>query len=599
MKFGNQASQIALTLFCVLLFPASWVFVHFLMVNKQWCFADFCVESMGSRRVPVRNTLAIYYSFIAFVAIVAFFSARVSSVRRFVSHTVFSTLTITVGELAFFILAIILTSIVVPAIIWTPYFNMWAATVPKTTGMDMTMNMTMTMASSKIDPSNWTWIRLVYETLILVTGDILALLLGLSILPVSKNSILGKILDLPYTTTVRIHRWIGYSIFWITIIHLLITMMASAMDPKPVYQLFFTISKDASIYGSLNYIYITGFISFFFLAIVIGTSLPYIRRNFFNTFYWTHFLIFLSVAAAYIHASMSIFYMIPGLILYTMDVFIRIYNSFTYTSIVSVVMEDSGLITLTAKFDEPVGPGEFMRVKLASVSNFEFHPWSAIPNNNGTLSFVFSADSSHPKEWSYKAMKSLSENPNQSISLQGPYGKKIQFTANKTREDVLVFYVGGTGIAPAIAAISSILGPNVTESDPHVKQGKDSEQGNYTAVNADGTRIFLFWAASSEKINNFSLIQPWLEPNSPVTVQLFDTSASAIESKSSLINQHRPHLKGLLNKFISPFTDDNSKIGVFLCGPEGFVKDALLSIETFKKKNKNVRVTVEIESFAL
>ncbi|KAJ3337238.1 hypothetical protein HDU83_008859, partial [Entophlyctis luteolus] len=292
--------EVAFALLSVAFFPAAWVLVYFMLVNPKWCFADFCVETMGSRRVPVRNTLAIFYCFLAFTAMMAFASKKVSAVRKVLGRPVFGTTTVTVGETAWFSLALFITLIGVPAMLWPPYWNMWASMSMMTGGM-----------GDGLITSYWPWARYVYETLILTTGDSLALILGLCILPVSKNSILAAYFDLPYTSTLRVHMWLGYALFWTIVFHLIITILSYVLDETPLATLFFYV-VPGSPWGHSNYLFLTGMLSFFIFGFVLLTSLSYVRRVAYNVFYLTHFLVFAGVLFAYFHAFMSIFYMIPG-----------------------------------------------------------------------------------------------------------------------------------------------------------------------------------------------------------------------------------------------------------------------------------------------
>jgi DMSO/TMAO reductase YedYZ heme-binding membrane subunit len=303
-KRSVTALQIATVLLSVAFFPASWVLVYYILDHRSWCFADFCVESMGSRKIPVRNTLAIFYCFLGLTAFIALASQRVLAIKRILSKNFMLGSSVTFGEITWFVIALLVINIGVPAMIWKDYWNMWDMMV-----MDMDDSTDM---GDGLFTTYWPWIRLVYETLILTTGDSLAINFGLVMLPVSKNSFLATYFDLPYTSMLRVHQWLGFSLFWLTVIHLLLTMLSYSMDITPLYKLFFTVIYDPQTWGHSNYLFITGMISFLILAVVVITSMRFIRRRFYNSFYFIHFLVFVSIMFAYFHASMSIYYLIPG-----------------------------------------------------------------------------------------------------------------------------------------------------------------------------------------------------------------------------------------------------------------------------------------------
>ncbi|KAJ3007370.1 UNVERIFIED_CONTAM: hypothetical protein HDU68_003553 [Siphonaria sp. JEL0065] len=487
-------SQLALGALSLAFFPAAYVLVYFMMEHKEWCFADFCVESMGSRRVPVRNTLAIYYSFLAFTAIIAFAAKKLCTLKRIVGMKLHSRYSVTLGEVAWFSTALLLTLIVVPAMIWKPYWNMWASMLVSMANGKMNMGPGM-------QEKTWPWVRIVYETMILTTGDSLALLIGLVLIPVSKNSFLAWFLDLPYTSTLRIHMWLGYSIFWLTVYHLIITILSFSLDQTPLYELFFTIPAGTP-WGNIKYIYITGMVSFFLIGIVTITSLSYVRRKAYNVFYLTHFLIFISLLFAYFHASMDIFYAIPGLCMYALDGCIRLASKFSKSVVKSVVFEECGYITVTVSTTQAADarPGQFMRVNVPAVSAFEFHPWSIVKATPDSVSFMFQR-SSETKEWSSLVADKLKSDSNIAIHLQGPFGKEIDLVASSQKQqNALVFYVAGTGIAASIAAIEQAVKRN-TES-------------------AIQTKVFLFWTAGYSGIEKISWIQEWVANGKVVVVEL-------------------------------------------------------------------------------
>ncbi|KAI9353867.1 hypothetical protein BDR26DRAFT_890305 [Obelidium mucronatum] len=568
-----SAAQLAFGAISIAFFPAAWVLVHFMMVHKEWCFADFCVESMGSRRVPVRNTLVVYYCFLGFSALVALAAKSSAVVKRVVGLKIHPRYTVTVGEVAWFSMALLLSLIIVPAMIWNPYWNMWVSMLKSMSSGKMNMGAGMQMQS-------WPWIRIVYETMTLTTGDSLALLLGLVILPVSKNTFLGTFLDLPYTSTVRMHMWLGYAIFWMTVVHLLVCMFAKALDTTPLYELFFTVPADTP-WGNLKYIYLMGMIAFFFLGFVTFTSLSYFRRKHYNFFYVTHFLVLIVVVFAYLHASMDIFYMIPGLCMYAVDGFIRLYSLQSKETVESVIFEESGYITVTVatKQGASARPGQFMRVNVPSVSTFEFHPWSIVKSTPDSVSFVFQR-SFQDKEWSSLVADKLKADSNLAVHLQGPFGKEIDVAADNSLNSV-VFYVAGTGIAASVAAIKQVMERNAAASGPP-------------------TKIYLFWSSRKSGMQTLSWFQNSINDTKHVTVELFQTCDDEVPSADHVMS-HRPNLKQLLNKYISPLVSESGVVscGVFVCGPETFVRDALESASAFQNSRKEVKLTVEVESYDL
>ncbi|KAJ3401147.1 ferric/cupric-chelate reductase [Chytriomyces hyalinus] len=577
-----SVSKLALGLVSLAAFPAAWVFVHFLMANKQWCFSDFCVESMGSRRIPVRSSLVVFYCFLLFTGLVAVASKHLPAFRSLLARRVHSRNTLTVAEVSWFALVLLVSLVAVPAMIWSPYWNMWAS---------MVANMSSGSSSSghnhgaAMQATNWPWIRIVHQNLILVSGDSLSLLLGFVILPVSKNSFLADFFDLPYNSTMRMHMWLGFTIFWWSMFHLVVTMLAYSVEATPILELFFKWPANAT-WGNMSFLYITGVVSFVFLAVVVVTSLSYVRRKAYNLFYLTHFLIFVSILFAYLHASMCIFYMIPGLCMYAIDGTMRLASRFSPSYIQAVTIEECGLlsVTVSTKSADAARPGQFMRVNIPSVSKLEFHPWSIVKSSKDTVSFLFAPHSSCEKEWSSRVAAAVKGTAalNTVVHLQGPFGKEMALLKDADGMDAIVFYVAGTGIAACIAAVDELL-ETATSSVP---------------------AIHVFWSTRNTNMSSLSWVQKWSAEKvskrvNLVMFQTCDEQAWLMADTESAALNHRPELKSLLNKHVALQEFGSMELGVFVCGPERFVRDALESVDTFTRHRKGVRVTVEVESYDL
>jgi DMSO/TMAO reductase YedYZ heme-binding membrane subunit len=605
------ALQIATVLLSIAFFPASWVLVYYLLDHRNWCFADFCVESMGSRKIPVRNTLAVFYCFLGLTALIALASQRVHAIKRFFSKSFMLSTSVTLGEITWFVVALLVINIGVPAMIWKDYWNMWDM-------MAMDMDGSGDMGDGFFT-AYWPWIRIVYETLILTTGDSLAINFGLVMLPVSKNSFLATYFNLPYTSMLRIHQWLGFSLFWLAVLHLLLTMLSYSMDITPLYKLFFTVIYDPPTWGDSNYLFITGMISFLILGIVIITSMTFIRRRFYNSFYFIHFLVFVSIIFAYLHASMSIYYLIPGrcfvqhywfaialnltfmisgFCLYGIDVVTCLSARFALYPIRSVNYEDCGYFTVKIQINKVSNarPGQFIRIAIPDISNLEFHPFTVAESTAESVTFVFAPNrqSGSHSEWTNKLAQALQTNSQRMVCIQGPYGKTMEIVNVASNLDAFVFYVGGTGITAALAAIHVLL----------------DDMNNLSPADAPAAskKIFLFWAAGVEPIDSFSLIRDWVtnvtaNTAAPV-VRLFDTTDPGYDKpicNETLVTRGRPHMLTLLNKHITPLFDDVKplNLGIFICGPEGFTSDGISGANAFKHANKNVNITLEVESFCL
>ncbi|ORY45583.1 hypothetical protein BCR33DRAFT_716248 [Rhizoclosmatium globosum] len=449
-----------------------------------------------------------------------------------------------------------------------------------------------------------------------VSGDALAVLMGFVMIPVSKNSFLATFFDLPYTAMARVHIWIGRVIWWLTVFHTVDGIMKYVLNNRDPLNMI-RVPKNPE-WGDHDFVGVTGIVATAALLIITLTSLDFVRRKYFNVFFYTHFLVFIFILFAYFHASNCIYYILPGLFMYTVDGFMRLYSRYSPRDKVSnVIFEDCGYVTLTiaTKKAATVRPGEFMRVCFPEVSKYEFHPWSVVRANAESVTFLFATASENQKEWTWKLQALLVERKaagtvgEVEVCLQGPFGSEIGFlnsvgVAGKKTPDMYVFYVGGTGLAASVQGIEKILAH-------------------------ESTKVLLVWSARVVGMENLSLVKELIakgkQTGGNLSVELYETRGDAVaqdpESIENLtatklmseknleevglaghqLHHQRSDLLAILQKHVSVVDLDTStvEVGLFVCGSGGLTKHALQSSTQFQRDNKNVQINLVVEPFAL
>ncbi|KAJ3016719.1 UNVERIFIED_CONTAM: hypothetical protein HDU68_012075 [Siphonaria sp. JEL0065] len=550
MKYSKQ--ELAFGVISLAFFPASLGFVYALMENPKWCLADMCINS----RDLIQTNLWIYYGFLTVAGIVALLATKLSRLNLLLSRKVASKSTISLGELGFSLLMLMM---LLSAGSWNyKYFH--------------------ERRQAKWFQRNRPLSGLIFNTLYNVSGDLCAIMMGLVMIPVAKNSFLATFLNLPYTS------------------------LRSAREIADYYFKY----EPGHPWGHHEYIMIVGFVAILALTFVVMTSLDYVRRRWYNTFFYTHFFVFIFILFAYFHASSCIYFALPGLLMYTVDGFIRLRNRFQLDKVSAVIFEDSGYITVTVQTTKAAraAPGQFMRVCFPKLCN-EFHPWSIVESTETNTTFMF-VKSAKPDEWSTRVAEYLRQQKEHGmagdvmVSLQGPYGKEIDVV--KRIPDVFVCFVGGTGVAACVSAVKWVL---------------------FNATSEKETKVFLFWSSRSHNLDSLSHLKGLLAMSADcLHIQLFETgnewatsdlgtaggTPSLYDGKRELTltlmethSKKRADLNHLLQKFVAPLDvfETVFEVGVFVCGPKSLSLDALAACDTFQKEHAGFRVAVEVESFYL
>ncbi|KAJ3236269.1 ferric/cupric-chelate reductase [Chytriomyces hyalinus] len=560
-------------------FPASLVVVYYMMDNKSWCLADHCIA--GAIAPQIRYSLAVFYGFLALTAATVVASKKVPGLRRVLSKSIIPGTTITVGEIGWFIGVLAICCVGLPIMYWRYNWDRRA---------------------EKFIPQ-YSYTRLVYHTLMMASGDCLAVIMGFQFILPSKNSFFATFLDLPYTSMVRVHTWIGFTTLLMVLTHFVAFMLSYNLTKEGIAKTLFA-SADGKAWGKGAYVDLLGFSAFWVLVIITASSFAVVRRKCYNVFYYLHFLTYPFAVMIYLHAQSAAYFLMPGLFMYILDVIIRACTVFSSDTVTKVIVEEYGYITVTVATTKArnAKPGQFMRVNVPSVSMFEYHPWSIVHSDERSATFLF-APSVKANEWSTLVAEQLksykqgghSTFGNVSVVLQGPYGKEMDMTRYGQMHNASVFYVGGTGLSACVAAINTIIEENDVKVMP--------------------TKVVLCWSSRSGGTANMSLLQDWIKTGK-VVLELYETSGADLDKSeqtllqpssagghSALVQRGRPTLANVLDAHVKPLIASGEmlvRVGVFICGPAGLTRDGMRQAAKFAQENKSACVVeVEAESYQL
>ncbi|KAJ3304979.1 ferric/cupric-chelate reductase, partial [Gonapodya sp. JEL0774] len=284
-----------------------------------------------------------------------------------------------------------------------------------------------------------------------------AMLIGFLLIPTSKNSVVAHYLRIPYTSCLRVHQWTAWALTAFALLHTVLSMAWKSLELVPLVQTFFTIPAGAK-WGSEKFRYATALPALACLLLIVVFALEVVRRTRYNLFLWSHLLGIPFIGFAYLHDSIDIYFAVPGLLLYGVDVVMRVSSRFIVLPVASVSHEPSGYKVITVTCDKSALPGQFMRVIVPSVSRLEAHPWSVASCAQGKITFLV-GPSKGPKQWTQKVFRYLEESKKgyARVCLQGPFGNPVSFVTEGPFHDAYVFLVAGSGISPAIASIEHLL----------------------------------------------------------------------------------------------------------------------------------------------
>jgi predicted ferric reductase len=439
-------------------------------------------------------------------------------------------------------------------------------------------------------------------------GDVL---LGLILIPLGRNSFLPALLDIHIDAALRFHKRCGILLCLVTVAHgfVIWTKTTTLLDP-PSYS-YWTFNINVQGPKWIFYVSDAGFMTTFgFIAgaalIILWTfTFPTIRRRLYHIFYSIH-IIFgpIMIITACLHTSSIWYYSMPGAFLLLTDWIIRLYH---YTVGVKGVAtrEACGYIRIDVLNRMKVHVGGFVMLRIKELGYQISHPFTVASDPTANSLVLLVKPSITQAEWSYKLASLVPfrcSSKEITMQIDGPFGG-LKF--NVSRMNVVACFVGGVGVAGALAIASHIL---------------NYETGPYS--------VFIFWAARELTAGNLSVLQELRRRRDPrLCIHLYGSAATFLfnhgsENKEATLNVEvgiklsdeffdeslayniqsegitgsldRMIPEALLQQEVLPVTTPSGKIGIYTCGPKALMDSVQKACEQCPK---TVEIHLHRESF--
>lgn len=446
-------------------------------------------------------------------------------------------------------------------------------------------------------------------------GRINEILLGLSLLPVSRNSVLDRIFGLSYVNAIRFHRITGWCLVLSICIHGLAFVIAAAYDPFQTWGSLVFNAYDAPIALSMeqsNTTYLTwgngmfmnflGVMGFFCMLPAAIFSCNYFRRNTYNLFYTAHFFFWAMIAFAWLHATSNFYYSLPGMGLYFLDVAVRLFHQcdgLSKVPVISAKEEVGGIIRidLDTKFRtelENSNAEDFVRVCFPAVDPLEWHPLTLVRGSHrGVMSLYMSTSCAFPNrlDWAKdSATYLLANNGNASAGIDGPFrGHSINPVL--LQDERILFLTGGSGVTPVPGLCWNAKKPHVVVWSVRLCPGEAHGAAVRFSLFADlpdyVVKIFIHETSGTgpeagENINATPSTARVDDADNVESAELIKRGSSRMHSAQHITaNQGRINFEqALLNHVIA----ENEPITtVFISGPKQFENDARKAVADFQK----------------
>ena len=289
---------------------------------------------------------------------------------------------------------------------------------------------------------------------------------GLALLMAARTNLFSILARIPSSTLLLYHRWIGRA----TMVHATIHFSLNT-------SLYIRTGQLSTTYGNRRIqIGITGWLS---LVIMSITSISFIRRRWFEAFYYPHALFFVFVVCACIHATRGPEFLLPGLSLWVVDRAIRFLRNFRSVRVLSATQYPGDMTKLRMEGLRTTHPGQITWIQIPKASFFNWHPFTVVsaPGDKEVVLAVRGLGGyTHKLQSIESAVKSPQENTSEEkanvmkVRLDGPHGVG---DLEWGQHPVTVLVAGGIGITPGMSIAMHII-KNVKLSDEAIGGGQKS-----------------------------------------------------------------------------------------------------------------------------
>ncbi|XP_022942999.1 ferric reduction oxidase 7, chloroplastic-like [Cucurbita moschata] len=299
----------------------------------------------------------------------------------------------------------------------------------------------------------------VLEVMGLRLGSMGLFCLGFLFLPISRGSVLLRLIDIPFEHATRYHVWLGHLTMLIFTLHGLAFVIQWLIQGRCIEQLLEW--KDIGIAN------LPGVISLLAGLLMWITSLPKLRTINFELFFYTHQLYIVFVLFLALHVGDFVFSIAAGgIFIFMLDRFLRFIQSRRTVDVISAKALPCGTVELIISKPRSLRYNalSFIFLQVRELSLLQWHPFSVSSSpleGEDRLAILIKVLGKWTEKLRGKILndkaKEISSDKHQSVmtvSVEGPYGHESPY---HLMYENLILVAGGIGISPFLAILSDIL----------------------------------------------------------------------------------------------------------------------------------------------
>ncbi|OMP08092.1 FAD-binding 8 [Corchorus olitorius] len=287
-------------------------------------------------------------------------------------------------------------------------------------------------------------------------GNLGLLCLVFLFLPISRGSLLLRLIDIPFEHATRYHVWLGHLTMTIFTLHGLFYVIAWASQG--------TLLTELLQWKSTGIANLAGVITLSAGLFMWVTALHPVRKNYFELFFYTHQLYVIFVVFLAMHVGEFAFAIAAGgIFIFMLDRFLRFCQSRRTVDVLSAKCLPCGTVELVLSKPQNLRYNalSFIFLQVRELSWLQWHPFSVSSSpldgkyHLAVLIKVLGKWTSKLRD-NILSMSETEPGKTKTItaSVEGPYGHESPY---HLMYENLILVAGGIGISPFLAILSDIL----------------------------------------------------------------------------------------------------------------------------------------------
>mmetsp|Transcript_20159 Transcript_20159/g.43790 ORF Transcript_20159/g.43790 Transcript_20159/m.43790 type:complete len:817 (+) Transcript_20159:888-3338(+) len=390
----------------------------------------------------------------------------------------------------------------------------------------------------------------------------------------TRNSVLTWFIGIAFDQVLVYHRFVGRLTIVFALIH-------SGFYINDVFE------------KTSDPVTLTGLISLGCSFVIVLTSLNYVRRKFWNVFFWSHFSFAGFLVGLYLHASSARPFIVTAIACYCIDKGLQMMRKLPRRTTVFEKVDDRTVHVQFAKtsLSSLLGRhkvGQYVFVNFPSLSLLEWHPFSVASGpSDPQIDLYIRGLGDHTNKIVEYSERCAAENKEVKIRSDGPYGT-LPF--NYRRYGSILFVGGGIGITPIISVLKDIYHAGTDLKKKMPSHCIKNVSLVWIMPHASEATLFL------DLLNSFHLksLEDPLVPDLKLSIHVTRDSEDAMIIGQQIVYS-KPQFNAVMDECVENMPEGQTSILVYACGPGGLVNQ--LWDASMKKKSKKVRVDFYHETF--